>query len=80
MEIKRRQILLAGKWNWYAVNARLNSSLRWLAEHRRNPLHPRHQSFELRLHLENDCGAARSRKGRIAGKLDRVAESLLGVQ
>jgi len=80
MEVKWRQILLAGKRHWYAVNARVHSLRRWLAEHRRNPFHPRHQSFELRLHLENDCGAARSGTGRIAGKLDRVAESLLGVE
>ena len=41
---------------------------------------PRHQRRQFALHFEHDLGAGRGEKRHVARELDRIAETLLGVQ
>ena len=43
-------------------------------------LDPSQQHLELRLHLQHDPGPGPREQGDVARKLDRIAQSLLGVQ
>src|SRR5262249_41935602 len=54
---------------------------RFAARHcRRDAIEPRHQRFQLRLHLKEDLGAWRGEKRGVARELVRVAKSLRGVE